>query len=159
MKYLTVALLVVLSAVASQAQTKVATFVPANAKIYVDAATGFDAYLSEAAARNHVAITLTTQKNDADYEFDAISGGQRLAASNWSTLWSPRNGKASIRLVDLSNSGLVFACAVERSGATHTPQSAATSCAKHLRAAVKRSAHPSGAGLKEFLLGASEWNF
>jgi hypothetical protein len=160
MKYLTLAALVVLSAVGSQAQTKVVTFVPANPKIYVDAATGFDAYLSEAAARNHVAITLTTQKNDADYEFDAISGGQMVPGSNWPILWSPGNGKAWIRLVNLSDNGLVFACAVDRhSGIGHGPQAAAASCAKRLRAAVKHSAHPSGAGLKAFLLGAPEWNY
>jgi hypothetical protein len=156
MKYLTHAVLVVLSAVGSQAQTAA---VRANLKIYVDAATGFNAYLSEAAARNHVAITLTTQKNDADFEFDAVSGGQTVPGSNWSILWTPGNGKAWIRLVDLSDSGLVFACSVHRgSGAGHALEAAAESCAKHLRAVANRSAH-SSSGLKAFLLGASEWNY
>jgi hypothetical protein len=157
MKYLTVAALLALSAVGSPAQTRV---VPANPRIYVDAATGFDAYLSEAAARNHVAITLTTQKEGADYEFDALAGGQIVPGANWSTLWSPGINQAWIRLVDLKDSGLVFTCTVNRhSGAGHGPQLAAESCAKHLRATVNHSAHPSGVGLKEFLLGASEWNF
>jgi len=156
MKYLIVAVLTFVSAVAAQAQTKVA---PATPKIYVDPATGFDAYLSEAAARNHVAITLTTQKNEADFEFDAISGGQTVPGSNWSILWTPGNGKTWIRLVDLSKSGLVFACAVDGGGgAAHALQIAAESCAKRLRAVVNRSAHPSGE-LKGFLLGGPEWNF
>lgn len=157
MKYSTLAVLVVLCAVGVQAQTKV---VPANPRIYVDAATGFDAYLSEAAARNHVAITLTTQKNGADYEFDALAGGLMVPGSNWSTLWSPGIAKAWIRMVDLRTSGLVFTCTVDRhSGANHGPQIAAESCTKHLRAAIKRSAHSSGDGLKAFLLGAPQWNF
>jgi hypothetical protein len=157
MKYLTVAALVVLSAAGSMAQTKA---VPANPKIYVDATTGFDAYLSEAAARNHVAITLTTEKNDANFEFDALSDGQTLPASNWSTLWSPGIGPAWIRFVDLSDSGLVFTCSVNRhSGAARGPKAAAESCAKHLKAAVKHSAHPSGGGLKAFLFGAPQYNF
>lgn len=159
MKYLTVAALVLLSAIGSHAQTKVVTFVKANPRIYVDPATGFEVFLSEAAARDHVAITLTADKSAADYEFDAISGGQRVVGSNWSVLWAPRNGRASIRLVDLSNSGLVFACAVERSGSAYTPRSAAVSCAKHLKSAVRRSAHPSGSGLKAFFFGAPQWNF
>ncbi len=159
MKYLTLAILVVLSAAGSQAQTK-ATFVPANPRIYVDAATGFDAYLSEAAARRHVAITLTTQKNDADYEFDAISGGQTVPASNWSILWSPGNGKAWIRLVNLSNSGLVFTCSVDRnSGLAHGPQAAAESCAKHLKGAIRQPAHPFAGELKAFLFWAPQWNY
>jgi hypothetical protein len=157
MKYLILAAFVIGSVTGSQAQTKL---VPANPRIYVDAATGFDAYLSEAAARNHVAITLTTQKDSADFEFNAISGGQMVPGANWPILWSPGNGKAWIRLVDLSDSGLVFTCTVNRhSGAGHGPQIAAESCAKRLRAAVERSAHPSAAGLKAFLFGASEWNF
>jgi hypothetical protein len=157
MKYITLAVLVVLSSVGSQAQTKAA---PANLKIYVDAATGFDTYLSEAAARNHVAITLTTQKNDADFEFDAVSGGQTLPASNWSLLWTPGHGRAWLRLVNLSDSGLVFACAVDRvSGPGHGLQTAAESCAKRLRAEVRRSAQPSAGGLKSFLFGASQWNY
>jgi hypothetical protein len=155
MKYLIVAALMGLSAAGSQAQTKV---VPANPKIYVDPATGFDAYLSEAAARNRIAITLTTQKSDADFEFDAISGGQAVPGSNWSTLWTPGYGKAWIRLINLRDSGLVFACAIDRgSRAGHGLQIAAESCTKRLRAAVKRSS--SGDGLKAFLLGAPEWNF
>jgi hypothetical protein len=149
--------LMVLLAAGAQAQTKA---VPANPKIYVDAATGFDAYLSEAAARNHVAITLTTDKNSADYEFDALSSGLTLPASDWSTLWSPGVGQAWIRFVDLSNSGLVFTCHVNRhSGAARGPKAAAESCAKHLSAAVKHSAHPSGDGLKAFLFGAPQWNY
>jgi hypothetical protein len=156
MKYLTPAVLVFFFAAGSQAQTKA---VPSNPKIYVNAATGFDAYLSEAAARNHVAITLTTQKNDADFEFDAISGAETLSGSNWSTLWIPGHGKAWIRLVDLSDSGLVFACAVDRGNeAAHGLQIAAESCVKRLKATLSRSPHPSG-DLRAFVFGASAWNF
>ncbi len=156
MKYLTIAFLSLVSAVASQAQTKVA---PATPKIYVDPATGFDAYLSEAAARNHVAITLTTEKKDADFEFDAISGGQVVQGSHWSMLWTPGHGKIWIRLVDLNDSGVVFACTVDSgSGAAHALQAAAESCAKRLRAVVDRSAH-SSSQVKAFLLGSPEWNY
>jgi hypothetical protein len=156
MKYLILAAFVIGSAVGSQAQTK---GVPGNPRIYVDAATGFDAYLSEAAARNHVAITLTTDKNDADFEFDAISGGQRVRGSDWAVLQLPGHGKAWIRLIDLRNSALVFACAVEGGGAGHGLQIAAESCARRLRAFVNGSAHPSGGELKAFVLGAPEWSF
>jgi hypothetical protein len=151
MKYLTLAVLVVLSAVGSQAQTQAA---PANPKIYVDPATGFDAYLSQAAARNHVAITLTTQKSDADFEFDAVSGGETVPGSKWSILWLPGKGKAWIRLVDLSDSGLVFTCAVDRG-----LQIAAESCAKRLRVVFKRSGNPSGGWLKPFLFDGPEFNY
>ncbi len=146
MKYLTIAVLVIFSAAGAHAQTKDATFVPANPRIYVDPATGFDAYLSEAAARDHVAITLTTQKKDADFEFDAVSGGHTVASSNWSILWTPGNGRVWIRLVDLSNGGLVFACPVGCGrGAVHGLQAAAASCAKRLRTVVDRSTHlPAG---------------
>jgi hypothetical protein len=157
MKYLTLAVFVILSAAGSQAQTKA---VPANPKIYVDPATGFGAYLSEAAAHHHVAITLTTRKNDADFEFDALAGGQMVPASDWPALWSPGISKAWIRLVDLSRGGLIFTCRVDRhGGADHGPKAAADSCAKHLSSAVKHSAHPSGGGVKAFFFGAPQWNF
>jgi hypothetical protein len=157
MKYLTLAVLVAFSAASSQAQTKA---VPANPKIYVDPATGFDAYLSEAAAHNHVAITLTTEKNSADFEFDAFSDGHTLPGSGWSTLWSMGVGPAWIRLVDLRTSGLVFTCHVNRrSGADRGPNAVAESCVKHLRAVEKGSADPFGGQLKAFVLGASQWNY
>ena len=159
MKYLLVAVLTLVSTVASQAQTKDAAGAPANLRIYVDPATGFDAYLSEAAARNHVAITLTTEKKDANFEFSALSGGQIVPGANWSVLWTPGHGRVQIRLVDLSDSGLVFTCTVDTgSGAGHALQAAADSCARRLRAVVNRSAH-SSSELKGFLLGGSEWNF
>lgn len=151
MKYFTLAVLVVLSAAGAQAQTQAA---PVNPKIYVDPATGFDAYLSQAAARNHIAITVTAQKNDADFEFDAASGGETIPGSRWPILWLPGKGKGEIRLVDLSDSGLVFTCAVN-----HGLQVAAESCAKRLGVLFKRSGNPSGGWWKPVLLDGPAWKF
>jgi len=157
MKYLTLIVLAVLCAVGSEAQTKVA---PASPRIYVDPATGFDAYLSEAAARQHVPITLTTNKTDADYEFDAISGGQTVYGGNWSILWTAGYGKAWIRLVNLNDSGLVFARALGGSNeGGRGLKAAAESCVKRLRGVARHSAHPSDTGVRAFVFGAPQWNF
>ena len=51
---------------------------------------------------------LNHKKDGADFGFNAISGGQMVPGASWPILWSPGNGKAWIRLVDLSDSGLVF---------------------------------------------------
>ena len=82
--------------------------IPANAKIYVDAATGFDTYLAAAIKSEHVPLAITNQKDAADYELEAMSGARRIPGASWSILWGRGDAQFVIRLVDIRTSEIVF---------------------------------------------------
>ncbi len=97
-----------------------AAIVRSNARIYVDAASGLDIYLTAALEKKHVPLSVTTDKSKADYELEAASG---------------------VRLIDLKNGDVVFAWAGDKKSALHGRQTA-EACAKRLAAGLN-SSHPS----------------
>jgi hypothetical protein len=97
-----------------------ATIVRSNTRIYVDAASGLDIYLTAALEKKHVPLSVTTDKSKADYELEAAT---------------------DVRLIDLKNGDVVFAWAGEKKPALHGRQTA-EACAKRLAASV-HSSHPS----------------
>src|SRR5579863_4168904 len=100
-----------------------AAVIPSNARIYVDASSGLDVYLTAALEKKHVPLSVTTDKSKADYELEAVTG---------------------VRLVNLKNGDLVFALPAEKKPAHHGRQTA-EACAKHLAASL-RTSHQSEIG-------------
>ena len=77
---------------------KVAPLVPQQARVFVDEAGGFDVYLTAAIERQHIQVTVTTDKARAQYE-----------------IGSTRDGKeAGVKLVDLKSGNVIFAYSLER---------------------------------------------
>jgi hypothetical protein len=131
MKQLFVAGLLV--AWACQAQAEGIGAIRANAKIFVDAATGFDAYLAAAIKSQHVPLAVTTQKDQADYELEAMSGARKIPSASWPILWGHGDAQAVIRLVDIRTSEIVFVYALGSSKLLHDPLITAEACAKQLK--------------------------
>jgi hypothetical protein len=99
-----------------------------HAVIFMDAANGFDVYLTAAIRNQHVPVTVTTDKSQADYEAGATHDGN----------------EAGVKLVDLRNQRVVFACSAERRSTARAEQAAASRFAKGLATAVKPHGHGTG---------------
>jgi len=104
--------------VAGSIHAEIATLIPSNARIYVEPASGFDAWLTAALAKKHVPLTVTTDKSKADYEIEA-----------------------GVRLVDLKSGDVILACPVGKNSTPRGQRNAALACARLLGSAT--SLHPS----------------
>ncbi len=91
-----------------------------QARVFVDAADGFNVYLTAAIEKQHVPVTVTIDKSQADYEVGGTHDGN----------------EAGIRLVDLKSQRVVFAYSVERRSAGRAQQAAAAEFARRLAVTV-----------------------
>lgn len=128
-----------LGAFASLSQAQTHGSIPPNAKIYIDAASGFDTYMDSAIRKGSVPLTVTTQKDGADYELQALSGGQPIKGSDWLLLWIHGYGQAAMRVVNLHTSETVFYTRMNHNSDLHNWDTAATACATRLKTAVNRA--------------------
>jgi hypothetical protein len=121
--------------------------IPADAKIYVDPASGFDTFLTAEIQRRHVPLTITTSKGAADFELQAVTGGQKVSGADWKSRWLRGYGEAEIRLVDIRTGEIVFTSAFNRNMSLHDWRTAAEACVGRLNSGVNRaeSEWPSGA--------------
>jgi len=90
-----------------------------QAQIYIDAASGFDVYVSAEMAKKRVPVVLTTDKSKAQYEMQAASGAP------------------GFRMVNLSSNQVVFVCGEKRGSSAKEQRRAAKSCVKRLERAMK----------------------
>jgi len=96
-----------------------------HAMIFMGATDGFDIYLITAIQNRHVPVTVTNDKSQADYEAASTRDGN----------------EAGVKLVDLRNQRVVFACSAERRSGARAEQAAASKFAKGLAIAVKPHGH------------------
>ncbi len=127
------------AALACLCQAQFAGSIPLNAKIYVDKASGFDHYLAAAIEKRHVPVTITSQKDQADYELDALSGASIVSPADLSSLWLHGYGEAGIRVVNLHTGDMVFTARFDRNASLHDWEAAAKVCASRIRMAVNRA--------------------
>jgi hypothetical protein len=119
---------------ACQSPAQNVVVIPANAKIYVDAATGFDTYLAAALKSENVSLAITNQKDSADYELEAMSGARRVPGGSWSILWGRGDAQSVIRLVDIRTSEIVFVFAMSPGKkVVYEQRTTAEACAKQLK--------------------------
>ncbi len=124
----------------SQAQNLI-TIAP-GARIYVDAASGFDTELATAIKERAVPLAITTTKDGADYELEAIYGARRIPASAWSILWGHGDDATAIRLVDLHTGEIVFVYPLSRTKVMHDRKATAEACAKQLKFGMNPASIP-----------------
>jgi hypothetical protein len=122
-----------------QSEARKAGAIPAHTRIYVDPASGFDTYLNAEIQRRHVPLTITTNKNAADYELQALSGGRRVPASDWWNEWTRGYGEAEFRVIDIRTDQVVFMSSLNRNVALHNWKTAARACAGRLKFGVARA--------------------
>ena len=115
--------------------------IPAGSKVFVAPMDGFETYMTAALAAKHVPLVVVADRDKADFE---IRGGSQSEKPGWArtilTGQSRTDEQASIQVVNLKTSAVVFAYAVNKTNAVHGKQSAAESCAKHLKNAVGKVA-------------------
>ncbi len=108
-----------------------------GSKIYVEAADGFDTYLTAALEKKKVPVVVVTDKAKADYELSGVSDQQK---AGWAKIAFTgqihSDEQASVKLVQLKTNQVVFAYAVNKKNSLHGRQTAAEACAKHLKEAM-----------------------
>jgi hypothetical protein len=113
--------------------------IPFNAKVYVAPMEGFETYIMAAIMKKEVPVQVVTDREKADYE---IRGTSETEKAGWAkvifTGQTKSNEQASITLVDIKSGEVVFAYAANKSSAFRGKQTAAESCAKHLKDFVEK---------------------
>jgi len=99
---------------------------------------GFDTYLSAALVKKEVPLTVVTIKEKADFEITAIAESEKAGWAKMAFLGSGQsNEQASMKVVNLKTGVVAFAYAANKGSANRGKQSAAESCAKHLKARME----------------------
>lgn len=107
--------------------------IPPGARIFVDAASGFNAPLASAIKEQGVRLSVTATKDGADYELEAMYGARRIPAVAWSILWGHGDDEIAMRLVDLHTREIVFVYPLHRSKVVHDRKATAEACARQLQ--------------------------
>lgn len=123
-----------------------ATIWPLHATMWQINDPGFVIYLSAAIRAKHVDAVITTDRSKATYILESTSshmkglGRKPSIIDDWTAPVLSQVVKghddASVRLVSVASGDVVFAYAVDRDNTAHGRQTAAESCAKHLKAAI-----------------------
>jgi hypothetical protein len=111
--------------------------VAAGAKVYIHSMDGFGTYVTAAFRVKSVPLTVVANRAVADYE---VVGDSESQKAGWAKIiFLKQTGsreEASISIVDVRTSEVVFAYNYNTSNSYHGKQSAAESAAKHLAAAI-----------------------
>jgi hypothetical protein len=113
-----------------------------GARIYVDAASGFNTDLAAAMKERAVPLAITTTKDGADYELEAIYGARRIPPAAWAILWGHGDDGTAIRLVDLHTGEIIFVYQLPRSKTVHDRKATAEACAKQLKFGMNPASIP-----------------
>jgi len=116
----------------SQEASKV---IPPNSKVFVASMPdGFDEFLKAAIEKKKVPLQIVANKDEADYQITGQSETQKASTAKKVIMWDWRsNEQASIQIVNLKTSEVVFAYSVNKVSSTHGKKSSAEACAKHLK--------------------------
>lgn len=113
--------------------------IPSGSKIYIEAADGFDTYLTAALQKKKVSVSVVDEKGKADYQLSGVSDHQKAGwAKTVFTGQIHSDEQASVKLVDLKTGEVVFAYAVNKKNSLHGRQTAAEACAKHMKEVVAK---------------------
>ena len=113
--------------------------IPPGSKVFITPIEGgFDTYLSAAMVKKEVPLTVVTIKEKADFEITGIAESEKAGWAKMMFFGSGQsNEQASIKVVNLKTGVVAFAYAANKGSATRGKQSAAESCAKHLKARME----------------------
>ena len=113
--------------------------IPANSKVYVAPMDGFETYVIAAIRTKDVPVQVVADKDKADYELAGTSDSQKPGWAKTVFLGQARTDEqASVTLTNIRTSEVVFAYTVNKQNAFRGKQSAAESCAKHLKDFVEK---------------------
>jgi hypothetical protein len=99
---------------------------------------GFDTYLAAAIVKKQVPVVVVTDRAKADYEITGIANSEK---AGWAKMLfmgvDNSNDMASIKVVDIKNSEVVYGYSVHKGNSARGKQSAAEACAKHLKEKIE----------------------
>lgn len=99
---------------------------------------GFDTFLAAAIIRKQVPVVVVTDRTKADYEITGIASTEK---AGWAKMLfigvDNSNDMASIKVVELKSSEVVYGYAVRKGNSARGKQSAAEACAKHLKGKIE----------------------
>ena len=99
---------------------------------------GFDTFLAAAIIKKQVPVVVVTDRAKADYEISGIANTERAGWAKMLFLGSDNtNDLASVKVVDLKSNEVVFGYSVRKGNSYRGKQSAAESCAKHLKEKIE----------------------
>ena len=111
--------------------------VAAGSKIFIEAADGFDTYLTAALQKKSVPVVVVSEKEKADYELAGVSDHQKPGWAKVVIMGQIHSDEqASIKLINLKSGEVVFAYSVNKKNSLHGRQTAAEACAKHMKEVV-----------------------
>ena len=115
-----------------------------GAKVYVDSMpNGFDVALKEAIAKKQVPVTVLDAKEGADLEIRGTSETHKAGAAKKIIVGSWHSDEqASIQVIDVKSSQIVYAYNVNKQDSAHGQRSTAEACAKHLKEALEKGNQP-----------------
>jgi len=99
---------------------------------------GFDTFLAAAIIKKQVPVVVVTDRAKADYEITGIASTEK---AGWAKMLfmgvDNSNDLASIKVVELKSSEVVYGYAVKKGNSYRGKQSAAEACAKHLKGKIE----------------------
>jgi len=106
-----------------------------NSRIYIAPIEGgFDTFLAAAIIKKQVPVTVVTDRTKADYEITGIASTEK---AGWAKMLfmgvDNSNDLASVKVVELKSSEVVYGYAVRKGNSYRGKQSAAEACAKNLK--------------------------
>lgn len=126
--------LIVCLAVAGFAVDERAPGIPRGAKVYIAPMNGYETFIAAALHKKEVPVVVVTNRELAEFEIVGASESQK---AGWArVVFTGNRGsdeEASISVIDLQSSAVVFAYNVNKQGSVRGRQSSAEACAKHLK--------------------------
>jgi PEGA domain len=104
--------------------------------VYIDSMGGFGSFLAAAFRVKAIPVVVVADRRQADFEIVGTSESKDPGLGQAILLQGGSKERASVSLINLKNGQVAFAYAYDRSYAFFGKQSAAESCAKHLRTAI-----------------------
>src|SRR6266700_555902 len=99
---------------------------------------GFDTFLAAAIIKKQVPVIVVTDRAKADYEITGIANTEK---AGWAKMLfmgvDNSNDLASIKVVEIKSSEVVYGYAVRKGNSYRGKQSAAEACAKHLKEKIE----------------------
>lgn len=113
--------------------------ITAGARVFVAPMPGgFETYLVAGLVRKKVPLVVTTDITKADYEITGVSETDKAGWAKMLFMNTDQSREtASIKVVELKTGEVVFGYSVHKGSSLRGKQSAAESCAKHLKKIVQ----------------------
>lgn len=114
--------------------------IPRGSRVYIaPMPNGFETYLAAGIINKKVPVVITTLEDQADFVISGISATEKAGWAKMLFLGSENsNEQASIKVTNRQSGVVAFAYAVHKGNSAKGSQSAAESCAKHIKEYIEK---------------------